>query len=125
MHRRVNILQYVKTPIGRWQWEPIPKNRRTGSYLWSKAKSNQFYVVWREEKRRHYLKAGSTPSEALEAKRRKEFELAGRAILNGAKQIPKPQNGGFTIEAAVADFLEFTISQRPCAEETRSQPQNV
>jgi hypothetical protein len=54
MHRRVNILQYVKTPIGRWQWEPIPKNRRTGSYLWSKAKSNQFYVVWREEKRRHY-----------------------------------------------------------------------
>jgi integrase len=112
MHRRVNILQYVKTPIGRWQWEPIPKNRRTGSYLWSKAKSNQFYVVWREEKRRHYLKAGSTPSEALEAKRRKEFELAGRAILNGAKQIPKPHNGGFTIEAAVADFLEFTKSKK-------------
>jgi integrase len=50
----------------------------------------------------------------LEAKRRKEFELAGRAVLQGGKQIPKPQNGSFTIEAAVADFLEFTkIKKRP------------
>jgi integrase len=114
MHRRVNILQYVRTPFGRWQWEPIPKNRRTGSYVWSQAKSNHFYIVWREEKRRHYQKAGSTPSDALEAKRRKEFELAGRAVLQDGKQIPRPQNGGFTIEAAVADFLEFTkIKKRP------------
>jgi hypothetical protein len=114
IHRRVNILQYVRTPFGRWQWEPIPKNRRTGSYVWSKAKSNHFYIVWRKEKRRHYQKAGSTPSDALEAKRRKEFELAGRAVLQDGKQIPKPQNGGLTIEAAVADFLEFTkIKKRP------------
>ena len=112
MHRRVNLLQYVKTPIGRWQWEPIPKNRRTGSHVWSKAKSNNFYIVWREEKRRHYQKAGSTPSEALEAKRRKEFELAGRAVLQEGKQIPQPKNGSFTIEAAVADFLEFTKNKK-------------
>jgi len=112
MHRRVNVLQYVKSPIGRWQWEPIPKNRRTGSYVWSKAKSNHFYIVWREEKRRHYQKAGSTPSEALEAKRKKEFELAGRALLQDGKPIPKPQNGGFTVEAAVADFLEFTKNKK-------------
>jgi integrase len=112
MHRRVNILQYVRTPFGRWQWEPIPKNRRTGSYVWSKAKSNHFYIVWREEKRRHYQKAGSTPSDALEAKRRKEFELAGRAVLQDGKQIPKPQDGSFTIEAAVADFLEFTKNKK-------------
>jgi len=112
MHRRVNVIQYVKTPFGRWQWEPIPKNRRTGSYVWSKAKSNHLYIVWREEKRRHYQKAGSTPSEALEAKRRKEFELAGRAVLQQGKQIPQPRNGSFTIEAAVADFLEFTKNKK-------------
>jgi hypothetical protein len=47
MHRRVNILQYDKTSSGRWQWAPIPKNRRTGAYLWSKAKSYHFYTVWR------------------------------------------------------------------------------
>ena len=45
MHRRVNILQYVKTPFGRWQWEPMPRNRRTRSYIWSKAKSTHFYIV--------------------------------------------------------------------------------
>jgi integrase len=112
MHRRVNVLQYVKTPIGRWQWEPIPRNRRTGSFVWSKAKSDRFYIVWREEKRRHYQKAGSTPSEALEAKRRKEFELAGRAVLQDGKQIPKLPSGGLTIEAAVADFLEFTRNKK-------------
>ena len=112
MHRRVNILQYVKTPFGRWQWEPIPKNRRTESYVWAKAKSNHFYIVWREEKQRHYQKAGGTPSEALEAKRRKEFELAGRAVLQEGKQIPRPQNGSFTIEAAVTDFLEFTKNKK-------------
>lgn len=112
MHRRVNILQYVKTPFGRWQWEPIPKNRRTGNLIWSKAKSDQLYIVWREDKRRHYQKAGHTPSEALEAKRRKEFELAGRAVLQDGKQIPQPKNGGFTIEAAVADFLEFTKNKK-------------
>ena len=81
---------------------------RADSYVWSKAKSDQFYIVWREEKRRHYQKAGTTPSEALEAKRRKEFELAGRALLQNGKPIPKAQNGGFTVEAAAADFLEFT-----------------
>jgi len=112
MHRRVNILQYVKTPFGRWQWEPIPKNRRTGSYIWSKARSNHFYIVWREEKRRRYQKAGSTPSEALEAKRRKEFELAGRAVLQVGKPLPQPKNKGFTIEVAVADFLEFTKNKK-------------
>ena len=62
MHRHVNILQYVKTPFGRWQWEPIPKNARTGNYLWAKAESNQFYIVWREHNRRHYQKAGTTPA---------------------------------------------------------------
>jgi hypothetical protein len=114
MHRRVNILQYARTPFGRWQWGPIPKNPRTGSFVWSKVKNDHFYIVWREEERRHYQKAGSTPSDALEAKNRKEFELAGRAVLQDGKQIPKPQNGSFTIEAAVADFLEFTkIKKRP------------
>jgi len=112
VYRRVNTLHYVKTPIGRWQWEPIPKDRRTGGHLWSKAMSNHICVFWREEKRRTYQKAGSTPSEALEAKRRKGFELAGRALLQEGKQTPRPQNGGFTIEAAVADFLEFTESKK-------------
>ena len=112
MHRRVNILQYVKTASGPWQWAPIPKNPRTGKYVWSKAQSNNFYIVWREQKRRHYQKAGSTPSAALEAKRRKEFELAGRAVLEHGKPAAKPAANGFTVEAAVADYVEVIKNKK-------------
>jgi len=57
---------------------------------------------------------GGKPPKASEAKPRKELELAGRALLTAGKQILQPQNGGLTIEATVADFLEFTkIKRRP------------
>lgn len=112
MHRHVNVLQYVKTPAGRWQWAPIPRNPRTGDYVCSKAKSRHFYIVWREHDRGHYQKAGTTPATALEAQRRKEYELAGRAVLDQGKKIPKPKDGGLTIEGAVADFLEFLKKKR-------------
>ena len=112
MHRRVNILQYVKTPSGQWQWAAIPKNSRTGKYLWSKATSDRFYIVWREAKKRRYQKAGTTPSEVLEAKRRKEFELAGRAVLESGRRIPKHDELGFTIADAVSDFLEFVKNKK-------------
>ncbi len=111
-HRRVNILQYVKTPWGKWRWEPIPKNSRTGNYVWSKAKSAHFYLVWRQNKQRRYEKAGSTPSKALEAKRKKEFELAGRAVLDRGAKFTKPSENGFTIEAAVEDFLGNVKTKR-------------
>ena len=112
MHRRVNILQYLKTSSGRWQWAPMPKNSRTGKYIWSKAQTNNFYIVWREQNRRRYQKAGSTPAAALVAKRRKEFELAGRAAMGADKSSATPTNVGLPIEAAVADFLDFIKRKR-------------
>ncbi len=112
MHRRVNILQYVKTPAGKWQWESIPKTRRTGNYAWSKVNGDNFYIVWREHKKRRYEKAGSTPSAALEAKRRKEFELAGRAVLEHGMSPRKVQTKGLAVEAAVADFLDFLKNKK-------------
>ena len=112
MHRRVNILQYLKTSTGRWQWAPIPKNSRTGNYIWSEAQTNNFYIVWREQNRRRYQKAGRTPSEALDAKRRKEFELASRAVLGRDKPTAKAKAIGFAIDAAVADYLEFIRNKK-------------
>ena len=112
MHRRVNILQYLKTSSGRWQWAALPKNSRTGNYIWSEAQTNNFYIVWREQKRRRYEKAGSTPAAALEAKRKKEFELAGRAAMGADKSTTRPTETGLAIEAAVADFLDFIKKKR-------------
>ena len=42
----------------------------------------------------------------LEAQRKKEFELAGRAVLAQGKKIIAPPETGLVIEGAVADFLE-------------------
>jgi integrase len=112
MHHRVNILQYVKKPSGRWQWAPIPRNRRTGAYVWAKAESTHFYIVWREQSRRRYEKAGSTPAEALEAKRRKEFELLGRAAAGETGRRANPREPGITAEAAVADYLDYVRKRK-------------
>jgi hypothetical protein len=104
VHQRVNIPQYVKQPSGRWQWAPIPRNRRTGAYVWAKALSTNFCIVWREQNRRRYEKAGSTLAEALEAKRRKEFELLGRAAAGEKGRRMNPREPGMSAEAAVADY---------------------
>lgn len=87
MHRKVNILQYVKTESG-WTWKPIPKNGKKNTYQWSRLESPHLYITWREHNGRRYQKTGSTPSEALEAGRRKEFELAGRAVLQHGWKNP-------------------------------------
>ena len=112
MHRKVNIQQYVKTPSGRWQWESIPKNPRTGHYLWVKTKSSHFYLVWRERNKKRYEKAGASPSEVLEAKRRKEFELAGRAILESGRKLERPREHGLTVEPAIEKFLDFIKNKK-------------
>jgi integrase len=108
-HPRVNILQYVRTGA-RWNWKPIPK--RNGAYLWAQAEGSRFYMVWREADRKRCEKAGDTPAEALEAKRRKEFELAGRAVLERGRRIVKARENGFTVDAAAKDFLEFIKNKR-------------
>ena len=94
MHPGVNILHYVNQPSGRWQRAPIPRNRRTGAYVWAKAASKNFCIVWREQNRRRYEKAGSIPAEALEAKRRKEFELLGRTAAGEAGRRMNPREPG-------------------------------
>jgi len=112
VHRHVNIQQYVKAPSGRWQWEPIPKNTRTGHYLWAKTKSDHFYLVWREYGKKRYEKAGTTPTEVLEAKRRKEFELAGRAVLEHGQKLRKIPEHGMAVEPAIENFLEFIKNKK-------------
>ena len=77
-------------------------------------------------KRRRYEKAGTTPSEALEARRRKEFELMGRAVLEQGKQIARTDQTGMTIESAAADYQEQLVGpDRPMkltvTDQTRSE----
>ena len=82
-------------------------------------KDDQFNIVWREEKRRRCQKAGHTPSEALGAKRKKEFELAGRAVLQDGKQITRPKNGDFTFDPGAYLSLESANPSVPNADPVR------
>ena len=100
----------MRTESG-WTWKPVPKNGN-GAYLWSKAESDHFYLVWREQDRKHYEKAGTTPAEVLEAEKRKEYELAGRGVLERGWKAAKATKSGIAIKTAVADFLEFIKTKR-------------
>ena len=97
---RVNLLQRVKTEKG---WMNVALGRTSkGRIRWPTG--GRFFIEWRENGRRLRQSAGDTPSEALEAKKRKRlqleasqsgFELTG---LSNAEPLP--------ISTAVGEFLK-------------------
>src|SRR6185437_12703497 len=72
---RVNILRQVKTPSG-WQNTALERDDRNRIKWPSRAR---FLIEWRESGKRKREAAGETPSEALEAQRRKRLELEAKA----------------------------------------------
>lgn len=72
---RVNLLRQVKTETG-WQNTGLERDER-GRIKWPSR--GRFLIEWRESGRRRREAAGETPSEALEAQRRKRLELEARA----------------------------------------------
>jgi len=71
---RVNILQRVKTSQGwsRVALKRTPKGRIRWPY------GGHFYIEWRENGKRFRRSAGDTPSEALEAQKRKRLQLEAK-----------------------------------------------
>jgi integrase/recombinase XerD len=68
---RVNIVQRVKTSKG---WSNVPLKRTPkGRIRWPSG--GRYFIEWRENGRRLRQSAGDTPSEALEAQKRKRFQL--------------------------------------------------
>jgi hypothetical protein len=68
---RVNILQRVKIEGG---WANVAlKRNTTGRIRWPSG--GRFLIEWRENGKRLRQSAGDTPSEAIEAQKRKRFQL--------------------------------------------------
>lgn len=67
----VNILQKVKSDGG-WKNQSLPRDKR-GRIKWPSG--GPFLIEWRESGRRLREAAGDTPSDALEAQKRKRLEL--------------------------------------------------
>jgi len=98
---RVNILKQVKTPSG-WRNLALKRDAR-GRIKWSPS-SGRYIIEWRENGRRLRSAAGVTPSEALEAQKRKRLELEAGSSgleLSGIEEEEK-----LSLTGAIQDFLK-------------------
>ena len=97
----VNILQKVKEASG-WKNRSLPRDKR-GRIKWPSGRS--LLIEWREDGRRQRQAAGTTSSEALEAQRRKRFELEAKA--RGLKiEEPVETDTAISLKKAIEDFIK-------------------
>src|SRR5271154_4515499 len=87
----VNLLKQVKID-DRWVLRSIPK-KANGQRDWSALPDGNYFIEFREKRKRRRLPAGATVAQALEVQRRKQAELEAIAfgiIVRPRKDLPKP-----------------------------------
>jgi len=97
---RIRIFKKVRLAEGQWQFLSLP--RKGNSWIWDPRPGTDS-IEWREGPQRRRESAGSTPAEALNAVRRKQWELAGQAVMGDP--------GGNAVEpyAAVTCFVTISL----------------
>jgi integrase/recombinase XerD len=109
--KRVRIIKKVRIESGIWKFISLEKigNR----YLWDK-RPGYYFIEWWQGKKRVREMAGQTPSEAIEAQRRKKNELIGELIAGG-KQIKTFQTevAVTLITDAIDRFLDHVTTHSP------------
>lgn len=102
--KAVRLLKKIKAANGRWQFVTVP---RSGSrYVWD-SRPGHYFLEWWDSGRRCREVAGKSPSEALEAQRRKGHELLGRLAERRADREQSAQGmvEGNRIDTVVDGFL--------------------
>ena len=108
--KRVRIIKKVRIAGGLWKF--ISLDRVGNRYVWDKRPGYYFLEWWEGPKRRRQL-AGQTPSEVIEAQRRKRNELLGELLAEG-KAPPALEEGTATpIADAIPMFLEHVKAHSP------------
>jgi integrase/recombinase XerD len=100
LKKRVRLIKKIRETQGLWRF--ISLHKIHGKYVWDK-RPGYFFVEWWEGKKRRRQRAGDTPSEALEAQRRKSNELVGEMIAGGHE---RPMNTGQPPEASATLISE-------------------
>ncbi|MGB8782296.1 MAG: hypothetical protein WCD02_04205, partial [Terriglobales bacterium] len=110
MNREVNLTKRVLTanglrfcPVvisnnGRVKPDAVLVNGKQEAH-----KEGAYYLEWREGAKRVRLSVGKDAADATAKRMRKEAEL--NAVNHGAKIVPE-NNGGRSLAASVADYLE-------------------
>lgn len=91
----MRIIKKVRLPEGGWKF--ITLDRIEGCYVWDK-REGHYYLEWWDGKKRRRELAGQTPSQALEAQRRKRNELISELVAGG-KQLKFTEDGEAALQA--------------------------
>lgn len=103
LKKQVRITKKIRTGSGVWKFISLP--RVNGRYAWDK-REGYYFIEWWEGRRRCRELAGQTPTQAIEAQRRKRNELIGELAMGGARRSPQRvrEDDSFT---RIADAIEF------------------
>ncbi len=122
--KSVRILQKIKGSDGVWRFVPVKKSG--SKYLWGD-RPGTFFLEWSEGLKRRRESVGISPSEALEARRRKTHELVGKMVEGKGWVVEKPIEGeeGTPISEAAEVFLKHVEVHSPDKPQTVQRYRSV
>lgn len=121
--KRVRIIKKIRLADGGWKF--ISLDRAGSRYRWDK-RPGYYFVEWWEGRKRRRERAGDTPSEALEAQRRKRNELIGELVSGASSVDPHDATlAGITVGAAAKVFADHVRVHSPSKPRTLERYQEV
>lgn len=125
-NKRVRIIKKIREAAGEWRF--ISLDRLKGRYVWDK-RPGVFFIEWWEGPHRKRSVAGHTPSEALEAQRRKTNELIGALITEKQMTPNDDESASAEPPTAIADatkmFLDHVAVHSPDKPRTHQRYKQV
>src|SRR5215471_21202604 len=123
LKKQVRIVKKVRAEDGVWTF--VSLDRIGSRYVWDERPGHYFVEWWEGTKRCRQL-AGSTPSQAKEAQRRKRNELIGEQALNGRQLIEVQQEGTvIRISDAIGFFTAHITTHSPAKPRTLERYKEV
>jgi len=114
--KKVRIIKKIRTEEGVWKFVSLDKVKN--KYVWD-TREGHYFLEWWEGKKRCRELAGRTPSEALEAQRRKRNEIIGEMVAGGKQLIQTEEEGQrLPIDTAVQVFLAHIKTHSPAKPRT-------
>ena len=109
--KRVRIIKKIREASGEWRF--ISLKRAGPRYAWDD-RPGDYYIEWWQGPSRRRQVAGQTPSEAMEAQRRKRNELTGESFLGGkGAPPPAPETPLTLLSNATQMFLQHVRVHSP------------
>ncbi len=120
--KQVRIIKKVRDTDGVWRF--VSLDRAGKKYVWDNRPGTYFLEWWEGRKRKREV-AGQTPSEVMEAQRRKRNELLGEMLTQGKAQPTEKKGTATLIANATRTFIEHTKAHSPSKPKTPQRYQQV